>query len=91
MKNDDNPMSAANATPRCTARSKRTGAPCKGPAVAGWTVCRFHGAGGGHPPGKDHPSWRHGMRSREWINERKMLNELVREAREIERLIGKRG
>ena len=27
------------------------------------------------------------MRSREWINERKMLNELVREAREIERLL----
>jgi hypothetical protein len=31
------------------------------------------------------------MRSREWINERKMLNELVREAREIERLIAGSG
>jgi len=27
------------------------------------------------------------MRAREWINERRMLNELVREARKIEGLI----
>jgi hypothetical protein len=27
------------------------------------------------------------MRSREWINKRKMLNELVSETREIERLV----
>jgi len=88
MKDDDNPVSAANAAPRCTANSKRTGERCKGPAVTGWRVCRFHGAGGGHPSGKAHPSYRHGMRAQEWINERKELNDLVREAREIERLIG---
>ncbi len=84
MKDDDNPMNAANAAPRCTAHSKRTGKRCNGPAVTGWRVCRFHGAGGGHLAGKTHPSWRHGMRAQEWINERRMLNELVREAREIE-------
>jgi len=28
------------------------------------------------------------MRAQEWINERKVLNDLVREVREIERLIG---
>lgn len=87
MDHDDNPMSKAHAAPRCTATSKRTGERCKGPAVRGWRVCRFHGARGGHPPGKDHPSWRHGMRAQEWIDELRMLNELVREAREIERLI----
>ena len=80
MEDDDNPMSAANAAPRCTAKSKRTGKPCKGPAVVGWAVCRFHGAGGGHPAGKDHPLGV-GMRSREWTNERKLINELVRETR----------
>jgi hypothetical protein len=88
MKDDDNHMSKAHAAPRCTAQSRRTGLRCQGPAVAGWTVCRFHGARGGHPAGPDHPSWKHGMRSREWIEERRMLNELVREAREIERRIG---
>ena len=87
MKDDDNPMSAANGASRCTAHSKRTGERCKGPAVTGWRVCRFHGAGGGHAPGRSHPSWKHGMRTREWINERRMLNELVREARELDALI----
>ena len=87
MEADDNPMSKAHAATRCAAHSKRTGERCNGPAVTGWRVCRFHGAGGGHPSGKDHPSWKHGMRAYEWINERRMLNELIREAREIERLI----
>ena len=87
MKHDDNPLSAANSAPRCAAKSKRTGVRCKGPAVTGWRVCRFHGAGGGHPAGKTHPSWKHGTRAREWIEERRMLNELVSEAREFEGLI----
>ena len=32
---------------RCKAKSKRTKRQCRGPAVCGWTVCRFHGARGG--------------------------------------------
>ena len=32
---------------RCQATSKRTKRQCRGPAVSGWTVCRFHGARGG--------------------------------------------
>ena len=90
MKHDDNPLCLVelmNNAPRCTAKSKRTGERCKGPAVTGWRVCRFHGAGGGHPPGKDHPSWRHGMRSQEWIEVRREINELVHETREIERML----
>jgi hypothetical protein len=86
-KGDVNPLCAANAAPRCTAMSKRTGERCKGPAVRGWRVCRFHGAGGGHPTGPKHPSWKHGIRSQEWIDERKYISELVREAREIERML----
>jgi hypothetical protein len=70
------------------ANSKRTGQPCQAPAVTGWRVCRFHGAGGGHPAGPKHPSWRHGMRSRLWVEERKALAEIVRETRRIEALIG---
>lgn len=87
MKDDDNPMCKAHAAPRCAAKSKRTGQPCKGPAVRGWRVCRFHGAGGGHSPGKDHPSWRHGMRSAAWVETRREINELVRETKEIERML----
>lgn len=32
---------------RCTARSSRTGRPCRNYAMAGTTVCRSHGAGAG--------------------------------------------
>lgn len=80
-------MSKAHEAPRCTANSKRTGERCKGPAVKGWSVCRFHGARGGHSAGTDHPCWRHGMRSREWTETRAKTNQLVREAKEIERIL----
>ena len=36
---------------QCTAKSKRSGARCKNPAVKGYSVCRMHGAGGGAPIG----------------------------------------
>ena len=49
--------------PRCTARSKRSGQRCKGPAVVGWTVCRMHGARSGGPAGEQNGRWRHGLRS----------------------------
>lgn len=88
MKDDMNPMSAAKNAPRCTAHSKRTGERCKGPAVTGWQVCRFHGAGGGHKAGPTHPSWKHGMRSWEWVENRRTIDELVRKTREIKALIG---
>ncbi len=88
MKVDANPMSKAHAAPRCTATSKRAGVGCKGPAVRGWRACRFHGASGGHGTGKTNPAFRHGMRSRESVDMRLAINELVRQAREIEGLIG---
>jgi hypothetical protein len=36
---------------RCRATTKRSGKPCRSPAVKGWAVCRMHGAGGGAPRG----------------------------------------
>ena len=87
MESDANPMRKAHSAPRCHAKAKTTGNRCKAPARRGWKVCRMHGAGGGHSPGKDHPSWKHGVRSREWIEARREINELVREAREIEGLV----
>lgn len=75
-KNDANPMQKAHDAPRCTARSKRSGLLCKNPAVKGWRVCRMHGAGGGHGPGKANPAYKHGMRSREWIEMRREIGEM---------------
>ena len=74
---------AMHAAPRCAAKSKRTGQPCRAPAVHGWTVCRMHGAGGGAKPGRAHPNWKHGGRSREAVDLRKLVNVLGRESREL--------
>lgn len=84
MKDDANPMQSAHAARRCTATSKRSGQPCKAPAVRGWAVCRMHGAGGGHGPGAVNPAYRHGMRTRDWVEMRKEINAFVRGYRELE-------
>ena len=43
------------------------------------------GAGGGHKAGPTHPSWRHGVRSQEWVEMRRHTSDL---ARVMEALIG---
>lgn len=55
---------------QCTARSKRTGKRCRAPAVNGWNVCRFHGAGGGAPKGERNGAYRHGLYTEEATAER---------------------
>jgi hypothetical protein len=45
-------MHRCNDAPRCRAKSKRTGLPCRSPAVNGYRVCRMPGAGGGAPEGE---------------------------------------
>ena len=84
-KGDANPiprLAAARAAPRCTARAKRTRLPCRAPAVRGWCVCRMHGARGGAPRGAAHGNYRHGGRTKEAVEARKMVNALVRLVRE---------
>ena len=61
---------------RCTATSKRTRQRCRAPAVKGWTVCRFHGAGGGGPTGERNGMYRHGLYTKEAIEERRVLSDL---------------
>lgn len=75
---DINPMHKAHAALRCTARSKRSGLPCRNPAVRGWIVCRMHGAQGGHGPGKDNPAYQHGGRTREAMALRAWVARLTR-------------
>ena len=83
MKPDGNPMQSAHDAMRCIAKSKRTGQPCRAPAVHGWHVCRMHGAGGGAAAECDNPNWRHGGRSADAVNIRKLVNALSREARKV--------
>ena len=65
-------------SPRCSARSKRTRKRCRAPAVKGWTVCRFHGAGGGGPKGERNGMYKHGLFTNEAIAERRALSALLR-------------
>ncbi|SFI56130.1 hypothetical protein [Jannaschia pohangensis] len=83
MKADADPMQSAHGAPRCTAKSKRTGNPCRAPAVRGCTVCRMHGARGSAKPGTAHPNWKHGGRSGDMVNLRKLANALSRETRNL--------
>jgi hypothetical protein len=77
-----NPAQRLQDAPRCTAHSKRTGKPCKAPAVRGWAVCRFHGAGGGAPCDERHGNYRHGGRTKAAQKMRKLVNMLARIARD---------
>lgn len=67
--------------PKCQAHSKRTGLPCRAPAVKGWKVCRMHGARGGAPQGPANGNWMHGGRSREVAEIRRIGTELARQAK----------
>lgn len=73
---------AMHQSPRCTATSKRTRLACQAPAVTGWTVCRFHDAGGGGPRGERNGAYRHGLHTAEAVGERRGLAALLRRIRE---------
>ncbi len=65
-------------SPRCGART-RTGAPCQAPAVSGRTRCRMHGGakGSGAPRGNKN-ALKHGTYTKEAIEERRQLREMIR-------------
>jgi len=69
----DNPMQRAHAAPRCSAKSKRTGQPCRAPAVRDYRVCRMHGARGGAPEGQRNGNYKHGTRTKEMVDLLKLL------------------
>ena len=72
---------------QCSATSKRTGYRCRAPALNGKLVCRFHGGRAGAPRGKANGRYRTGSFTAEALAERKWLQDLVREAREFDRLL----
>jgi hypothetical protein len=69
-------------SPRCSARSKRTGQRCRAPAVRGWGVCRYHGAGGGGPKGKCNGNYKHGLFTAEAVHMRRQISALVKASRQ---------
>jgi uncharacterized protein YjcR len=79
MHHGPSPMNQAR---RCRAKSKRSGKPCRAPAVKGCTVCRMHGAGGGAPQ-SNRNALRHGRYTAQAIAERQGIRALLRESREL--------
>ena len=68
---------------RCGAKT-RSGKPCMSPAVSGKKRCRMHGgaAGSGAPPGNKN-ALKIGLFTREAIEERRALRDLIRSARQL--------
>jgi uncharacterized protein YjcR len=68
-------------SPRCGAKT-RSGKPCMSPAVHGKNRCRMHGGapGSGAPRGNQN-ALKHGLYTREAIEERRQLRTLMRQSR----------
>jgi hypothetical protein len=71
------------ASRRCGAKT-RSGAPCRAPALRGKRRCRMHGGapGSGAPKG-NHNARRRGLFTGKAIAERKQIEALLGEAREL--------
>jgi hypothetical protein len=67
---------------RCGART-RAGKPCRSPSVAGKKRCRMHGGarGSGGPSGERNGNYRHGRYTKQNLEKKQQLRNLVREAR----------
>jgi hypothetical protein len=68
-------------SPRCSARSKRTGERCQAPAVTGWSVCRFHGTGGGGSKARRNGNYKHGLFTKEAVQMRRNISSLLQASR----------
>ncbi len=66
--------------PRCGAHSRRTGNPCRQPAMANGR-CRMHGGKAGAPRGNKN-ALKHGHYTAQAIKNRRFLNKLLRESKE---------
>ncbi len=66
--------------PLCGAKN-RQGKPCRAPAMKGKKRCRLHG--GKSLGGNAHGRYKHGQWTRDAIEERRRVSELLREARQL--------
>ena len=86
MKSNGNPLDPTQRlrdAPRCSAKAKSTGQRCRNPSKQGWNVCRLHGAGGGAPSGSAHLNYKHGLRTKQMEDIRRLVSVLDKEARDF--------
>jgi uncharacterized protein YjcR len=71
------------ASPRCGAKT-RSGDPCRSPAVHGKKRCRMHGgAPGSGAPKRNQNALKHGVYTRQAIEERKQVQALLQQSRKL--------
>jgi glucans biosynthesis protein len=71
------------ASPRCGAKT-RSGKACRAPAVSGNKRCRVHGGAAGTGAPRDNKNaLKHGLFTREAIEERRKLRDLLRQSRKL--------
>jgi len=80
MKNEKQPL-AMHFAPRCGAKCKRTGLPCKGPAMANGR-CRLHGGKSTGAPKGNKNALKHGLYTKEMLAEKKAVQKLLNQAKE---------
>ncbi len=75
-------VSRLNLSPRCGAKTRRKSL-CQSPAVNGRARCRMHGGakGSGAPKGPANGNYRHGGFTCEAIQDRRIVQELIRRAK----------
>src|SRR3954469_2286678 len=78
---------AMHQAPRCKARSKRTGKPCRSPAVRLWAVCRMHGSRGGAPKAEANGNYKTGEHTAEVREARRLVRAILRRAKEAEAIV----
>lgn len=79
-KSEEQPL-AMHRSDRCGAKCKRTGKPCKAPAMANGR-CRMHGGKSTGAPLDNRNAHKHGLYTKEAINVRKELRRLVDEVKQ---------
>jgi hypothetical protein len=71
------------ATARCGAKT-RTGGSCRSPAVSGKKRCRMHGgAPGSGAPKNNRNALKHGLFTRDAIEERKQVQAIIGQSRKL--------
>lgn len=80
-KNRKQPL-AMHLAPRCGAKGKRTGLPCRAPAMKNGR-CRLHGGKSSGPPAGNKNALKHGEYTVEAIAERRYVKRLLRDSRNL--------
>lgn len=81
MKIEKQPL-AMHLSPRCGAKSKRTGMPCKAPAMSNGR-CRMHGGKSPGAPTGNQNAYKHGCFTADAIKERRYLRALIKDSIEL--------